>query len=142
MLGQMSDAGGRRVRFVIIPAQTVIDWNLAKQIAGFVAGEPPRPRVGALDELPAVAAESEQLVSGYTGLRAPAPLPRAESLGRGQWIDANMIGLRRCSCRQTRRTSFTVVRIISRLPEAWTLNILTPKRVASMAALATVLGMS
>jgi coenzyme F420 biosynthesis associated uncharacterized protein len=72
----------------------VIDWTLAKQIAGMVAGEPSGRRVRALDELPTVADESEQLVSGYTGLRASAPLPRAEALGRAEWIDANIGGLR------------------------------------------------
>ncbi|MDX6642324.1 MAG: hypothetical protein QOD76_286 [Solirubrobacteraceae bacterium] len=72
----------------------MIDWSLAKQIAGAVAGNPSSPRLRAFDELPAVAAESEQLVSGYTGLRASAPLPRAEALGRAEWIDANIVGLR------------------------------------------------
>jgi coenzyme F420 biosynthesis associated uncharacterized protein len=75
---------------------TVIDWGLARQIAGVVAGEgtngagSPAP----LDGLPAAAADSERLVTAYTGLRPPGALPRPESLDRRGWIDANVRSLR------------------------------------------------
>jgi coenzyme F420 biosynthesis associated uncharacterized protein len=75
-------------------AASVIDWSVAQQIARLVAGESSAPALPALDELPSVAEQSEQLVSGYTGLHAPAALPRAEALGRGEWIDANLAGVR------------------------------------------------
>src|SRR5882757_6397763 len=76
--------------------QTVIDWGLARQIAGVVAGEGtnggnPPPR---LDALPAAAADSERLVTAYTGLRPPGALPRPEALDRRGWIDANVRSLR------------------------------------------------
>src|SRR3979490_2990115 len=75
---------------------TMIDWGLTRQIAGVIAGEgangssTPARR----DGLPAAAAESERLVSAYTGLRAPGSLPRAEALDRRGWIDANVTSLR------------------------------------------------
>src|SRR6476661_6702664 len=75
---------------------TVIDWGLARQIAGVVAGEgtngegSPPP----LDGLPAAAADSERLVTAYTGLRPPGALPRPESLDRSGWIDANVRSIR------------------------------------------------
>src|SRR6478609_1316414 len=75
---------------------TVIDWGLARQIAGVVAGEGTNG-VGspaALDGLPAAAADSERLVTAYTGLRPPGALPRPESLDRRGWIDANVRSLR------------------------------------------------
>jgi coenzyme F420 biosynthesis associated uncharacterized protein len=74
----------------------MIDWGLAEQIAVFVAGEganggAARPR---LDGLPTAAAESERLVTAYTGLRSPGSLPRPEALDRRGWIDANVHSLR------------------------------------------------
>jgi coenzyme F420 biosynthesis associated uncharacterized protein len=69
----------------------VIDWSLATQLAGFVAGDPGhRPRPG----LPEVAVESERLVSGYTGLQPAQPLPPPELLDRPDWIDANLRSMR------------------------------------------------
>jgi coenzyme F420 biosynthesis associated uncharacterized protein len=74
----------------------VIDWGLAHQIAVLVAGEgtngggaPAR-----LEALPAAAAESERLVTAYTGLRPPGALPRPEALDRRAWIEANVSSLR------------------------------------------------
>jgi len=69
----------------------VIDWTLARRIAGVVAGDPgrgrPRPR------LAEVATESERIVSAYTGLRPPAPLPAPELLSREQWIAVNHVSM-------------------------------------------------
>jgi coenzyme F420 biosynthesis associated uncharacterized protein len=71
----------------------MIDWNLAGQVARGVANlQPaagdPRP----FEALAGPAAESERLVTAYTGLTA-APLPVAEALGRPGWIDANLVSL-------------------------------------------------
>jgi coenzyme F420 biosynthesis associated uncharacterized protein len=69
----------------------VIDWSLATQLAGFVAGDPGhRPRPG----LPEVALESERLVSRYTGLHPVQPLPPPELLDRPDWIEANLRSMR------------------------------------------------
>jgi len=70
----------------------VIDWSLTERIAGMVAGDAgagaPRP------ELSDVAAESERVVSGYTGLRPPSPLPAPELVARPDWVRANLRSMR------------------------------------------------
>jgi coenzyme F420 biosynthesis associated uncharacterized protein len=70
----------------------VIDWTLTERIAGMVAGEAgaggPRP------QLPAVTAESERVVSEYTGLRPPGSLPPPELVARPDWVSANLRSLR------------------------------------------------
>jgi coenzyme F420 biosynthesis associated uncharacterized protein len=70
----------------------MIDWALTERIAAAVAGGPlagtPRP------QLEPVCADSERLVSGYTGLRPPAPLPGPELLTRPDWARANLRSLR------------------------------------------------
>ena len=65
----------------------MIDWPLARRVAGVVAGDPARGRPR--PQLQEVAAESERLVSAYTGLHPPAPLPAPELLSRAEWIDVN-----------------------------------------------------
>ena len=76
----------------VIIVATVIDWGLAA-IAGVVAGEADARSPSGLDgALPA--AESERLVTAYTGLRPPGALPRPEALDRRGWIDANVRSLR------------------------------------------------
>ncbi len=71
----------------------MVDWRLAEQIARTVAGQPHDPLAIAAD-LAALSDDSERLVSGYTGLAAAGPLPRAERLGRREWIAANVASLR------------------------------------------------
>jgi coenzyme F420 biosynthesis associated uncharacterized protein len=70
----------------------MIDWPLAKRLAGFVAGRPEArsPRT----DLQALADESEARVVAYTGLTPTAPLPPAEGIGRAEWIDANVGAMR------------------------------------------------
>ena len=72
----------------------MIDWRLARQIAGTVAADPEARPVHSFGRLPEMVARSEQLVGSYTGLRARAPLPPPEALSRAEWIDANVGGLR------------------------------------------------
>ena len=71
----------------------MIDWTLAGQvargIAGLQAAGDPRP----FEQLSAPAAESEQLVTAYTGLEALTPLPVAEAVDRDAWIEANLRSL-------------------------------------------------
>jgi coenzyme F420 biosynthesis associated uncharacterized protein len=71
----------------------VIDWTLTERIAGMLAGAgdgraTPKPKLGE------VAAESERLVSAYTGLHPPAALPGPELVTRPQWVRANLRSLR------------------------------------------------
>jgi coenzyme F420 biosynthesis associated uncharacterized protein len=69
----------------------MIDWPLAKRLAGLVAGTPDvrPPRV----DLEALSRESEERVVAYTGLVPATPVPPAEGIGRQQWIEANVRGM-------------------------------------------------
>jgi coenzyme F420 biosynthesis associated uncharacterized protein len=71
----------------------VIDWNLAGQVARGIAGLQPAGDPAPFERLSAPAAESERLVSAYTGLTPAAPLPIAEAVARPEWIDANLASL-------------------------------------------------
>jgi coenzyme F420 biosynthesis associated uncharacterized protein len=71
----------------------VIDWKLAEQVARGVAGLQPGGDPAPFEQLAGPAAESERLVSGYTGLVAARPLPAAEPIGRDAWIAANLASL-------------------------------------------------
>ena len=68
----------------------VIDWNLAGQVARGIAGLQPAGDPAPFEAVSAPAAESERLVSAYTGLVPAAPLPRPEAIGRPAWIEANL----------------------------------------------------
>ena len=71
----------------------VIDWTLASQVARGVAGLQPSGDPAPFEQLSAAAAESERLVSAYTGLVPAAPLPAPEAVGRPEWIEANLRSL-------------------------------------------------
>jgi coenzyme F420 biosynthesis associated uncharacterized protein len=70
----------------------MIDWPIAKRLAGLVAGStdarPPRA------DLQALAQDSERRVVAYTGLTPRLPVPPAEGIGRQEWIEANVRGMR------------------------------------------------
>jgi coenzyme F420 biosynthesis associated uncharacterized protein len=72
----------------------MIDWSLAAQIARGVSGLQPSGDPGPFSRVDGPAAESERLVSAYTGLTATAPLPAAEAIDRAGWIDANLASIR------------------------------------------------
>lgn len=72
----------------------VIDWRLASTIAHGVAAANPAPAWREFEAVDAPVAESEALISQYTGLASPQPLPRAESIDRGTWIAANQASMR------------------------------------------------
>ena len=71
----------------------MIDWSLARQVARGIAGLQPAGDRAPFEQLSAPAAESEKLVSAYTGLEALTPLPTAEAVDRDAWIDANLRSL-------------------------------------------------
>jgi coenzyme F420 biosynthesis associated uncharacterized protein len=72
----------------------VIDWSLASQIARGVSRLQPAGDPAPFEALAAPAAESERLVSEYTGLVSTAPLPMAEAVGRDEWADANLASMK------------------------------------------------
>ncbi|HET8754586.1 MAG TPA: zinc-dependent metalloprotease [Solirubrobacteraceae bacterium] len=67
----------------------MIDWSLAGQVARGIANLQPAGDPTPFEQLSGPAAESERLVSAYTGLTA-ASLPVAEAVGRPEWIEANL----------------------------------------------------
>jgi coenzyme F420 biosynthesis associated uncharacterized protein len=71
---------------------TVIDWILAEKIAGYLAGtgDAATPRA----DLSALAVESERRVTAYTGLAPTRPLPPPEGIGRREWVQTNITGMR------------------------------------------------
>jgi coenzyme F420 biosynthesis associated uncharacterized protein len=71
----------------------VIDWTLAGQVARGLAGLQPAGDPRPFEKLSTPAAESERLVSAYTGLVPQQPLPVAEAVDRDGWIDANLRSL-------------------------------------------------
>jgi coenzyme F420 biosynthesis associated uncharacterized protein len=72
----------------------MIDWSLAGTVARGVAGLQPSGDPTPFQQLEGPAAESERLVSAYTGLTAPSALPVAEAVGRDSWVDANLRSMR------------------------------------------------
>src|SRR5829696_3466206 len=72
----------------------VIDWTLATQVARGVSRLQPAGDPAPFEALEGPSEESERLVSAYTGLVAPGPLPVAEAVGRDEWADANLASLR------------------------------------------------
>jgi coenzyme F420 biosynthesis associated uncharacterized protein len=71
----------------------VIDWNLAGTVARGIAGLQPAGDPEPFQAVEEPAAESERLVSEYTGLVAAEPVPAPEALHRQGWIDANLKSL-------------------------------------------------
>lgn len=67
----------------------MVDWNLARRIAG-LAGAGPGERAVAGADIPATARRLEPEVSAYTGLHPDGPVPPAELVDREQWVDANV----------------------------------------------------
>jgi coenzyme F420 biosynthesis associated uncharacterized protein len=72
----------------------VIDWTIAGNVARGVARLQPAGDPAPFRALEGPAAESERLVSEYTGLVPSAPVPTSEAVGREEWIDANLASLR------------------------------------------------
>lgn len=72
----------------------MIDWRLASTVAQGVAAATPSPEWRAFELLDAPVAESHELVSAYTGLVVPGPLPAAEAINRASWVQANQGSMR------------------------------------------------
>jgi coenzyme F420 biosynthesis associated uncharacterized protein len=70
----------------------VIDWILAEKIAGYIAGSGDATAPAAA--LPELAIEAERRVTAYTGLEPARPLPPPEGIGRREWVQTNIKGMR------------------------------------------------
>jgi coenzyme F420 biosynthesis associated uncharacterized protein len=87
----------REIQRVLMSSSGPVNWELARQVGIASASwgtEDPAPseedRRG-FDEAVRVA---ELQVAGFTGLEAPTDIPKVEAVGRGQWVQANIEGLR------------------------------------------------
>ena len=84
------------IQRVLMSSSGPVNWELARQvgIASASWGTRTRPseedRRG-FDEAVRVA---ELQVAGFTGLEAPSDIPKVEAVRRGQWVQANIEGLR------------------------------------------------
>jgi coenzyme F420 biosynthesis associated uncharacterized protein len=70
-----------------------VDWELAARIARSAAGEGVATSA-APDDLAQIAAAARDQIVAATGLTPTAPLPPAEWVDRGAWIDANLKTMR------------------------------------------------
>jgi coenzyme F420 biosynthesis associated uncharacterized protein len=72
----------------------MVDWSLASTISRGVAKLAPAGDPAPFQAVEGPNAESERLVSEYTGLEPLTPLPAPEAVGRDEWIDANLSSMR------------------------------------------------
>jgi coenzyme F420 biosynthesis associated uncharacterized protein len=72
----------------------VIDWRLASTVAQGVAAATPAPEWHAFESVGDPVAESQALVSAYTGLTSREPLPVPEAIQRAGWVEANQRSIR------------------------------------------------
>jgi coenzyme F420 biosynthesis associated uncharacterized protein len=72
----------------------MVDWTLASTVSRGVAKLAPAGDPAPFQALAGPNAESERLVSAYTGLEPATPLPAPEAVGRDEWIDANLSSMR------------------------------------------------
>ncbi len=71
----------------------MVDWNVARRIAAGVAGDPGVPELAG-EDLAALCADGERRVVAYTQMTPTAALPPPEAVGRPEWLDANLRGMR------------------------------------------------
>jgi len=87
----------REIQRVLMSSSGPVNWELARQVgiaSASLGTEDPAPsdedRRG-FDDAVRVA---ELQVAGFTGLEAPSDIPKVEAVRRGQWVQANIEGLR------------------------------------------------
>jgi coenzyme F420 biosynthesis associated uncharacterized protein len=69
----------------------MVDWSLARQIAGFAAGSDRQVDLGV--DFGARTRALAPEVTSYTRLRSRTPVPEAELLGRKEWAEMNLESL-------------------------------------------------
>src|SRR3954469_5080127 len=72
----------------------MVDWSLASTVSRGVAKLAPAGDPAPFQALEGPNAESERLVSAYTGLEPASPLPAPEAVDRDEWADANLSSMR------------------------------------------------
>jgi coenzyme F420 biosynthesis associated uncharacterized protein len=87
----------REIQRVLMSSSGPVNWELARQVGIASASwgtEDPAPSEEDRRGFDEVVRVAELQVAGFTGLEAPSDIPRVEAVRRGQWVQANIEGLR------------------------------------------------
>src|SRR5215216_3130967 len=82
----------REIQRVLMSSSGPVNWELARQVGIASASwgtEDPAP-----SEEDRRGFDEAVQVAGFTGLEAPSDIPRVDAVRRGQWVQANIEGLR------------------------------------------------
>ena len=87
----------REIQRVLLSSTGPVNWELARQIGIASAswrGEDPAPTDDDRRSFEEAVRLAELKVQGFTGLEPPHDLPRIDPVRRGQWVQANIEGLK------------------------------------------------
>jgi coenzyme F420 biosynthesis associated uncharacterized protein len=87
----------REIQRVLMSSSGPVNWELARQVGIASASwgtEDPAPGEGDRRGFEEAVRVAELQVAGFTGLEAPTDIPKVEAVRRGQWVQANIEGLR------------------------------------------------
>ena len=87
----------REIQRVLMSSSGPVNWELARQVGIASASwgtEDPAPGEGDRRGFEEAVRVAELQVAGFTGLEAPSDVPKVEAVRRGQWVQANIEGLR------------------------------------------------
>jgi putative hydrolase len=87
----------REIQRVLLSSTGPVNWELARQIgiaSASWSGEDPAPTDVDRRSFEEAVRLAELKVQGFTGLEPPHDLPRIEPVRRGQWVQANIEGLK------------------------------------------------
>lgn len=87
----------REIQRVLMSSSGPVNWELARQVGIASASwgtEDPAPGDADRRGFEEAVRVAELQVAGFTGLEAPSDIPKVEAVRRGQWVQANIEGLR------------------------------------------------
>ena len=87
----------REIQRVLMSSSGPVNWELARQVGIASASwgtEDPAPGDAEGRGFEEAVRVAELQVAGFTGLEAPSDIPKVEAVRRGQWVQANIEGLR------------------------------------------------
>jgi coenzyme F420 biosynthesis associated uncharacterized protein len=87
----------REIQRVLMSSSGPVNWELARQVGIASASwgtEDPAPGDADRRGFEEAVRVAELQVAGFTGLEAPSDIPKIEAVRRGQWVQANIEGLR------------------------------------------------
>ncbi len=87
----------REIQRVLMSSSGPVNWELARQVGIASASwgtEDPAPSEEDRRGFDEAVRFAELQVAGFTGLEVPSDIPRVEAVRRGQWVQANIEGLR------------------------------------------------